>query len=1105
MSSSPASAAPKRESAVSADDVFLSYNSADRAAVQRVRALLQARGLSPYVDSENLPLGQNWFERLEQALGQARAVAVFLGPSGLGRFQKREIALAMDRQTRGEVQGTRLPVIPILLPGVVKPEEYSGFLLTNTYVDLRNQLDDSVAIDRLEQAVSGTAAVEEPSYRPETAALCPYRALDAFREHDSPLFFGRNRLVGSPDRLEEGLLQKTRTCPLVAVIGASGSGKSSVVQAGLLPLLRREPPSRGTWDAVVFQPGKYPFLSLATAIEVARNPDATPTTHELDAAKLARSWAKGKLPLDFTLSCLRDALQVNRLLLIVDQFEQLFTQTPNADRHKFVANLLAGAGPERHFTVLLTLRADFYGRALELSRSLSDMMQRGIINVGAMDLEERREAIERPAGLLGLEFERGLVERILDDVGDEPGNLPLLEFMLTELWERRDRRRLTHTAYTALGRVAGAIGRRADSVFGNLHQDQQAAAPRLFGRLVRVSAANEQGTDTRLRARLRDLDPAARSVVEPFVKGRLLVASRDESLVEQSTLQLEPAAQPAEDPMIVEVAHEALIRTWDRLKNWINDDRKFLLWRLRLNFLITEWEYSDRNAGALLRGAPLSQALRFARDRHVDLNDREREFLAQSGKTRTARYQITKVLKDASAILNQAEPDTVGRWFGALTLTGDAHSKISKASLIKNPSSRVRALASVVRTLAQTGRLDEAKEAALKVKEAAVGIDEPYIDRMALVFAVLARAGLLNEAKNLVAGAESSNLRSAAFRSGAVVLLEAGFRDEAKEVARDAEQDALCIEFPSLRVDALASVADIFSRAGFVDDARKAARETKNAAAIITHPDNRPQSLITAAISLARAGLLAEAKNVALEAREAALGSADPNLRCNGLVTVAVGEVQAGLVDEAKQTALKAREAALSIENAFNRSESSAHVVAALAAAGLLDDARKASASILFAPNRSEAMVSVVAALADAGLHAEAEQAALGIEDARSRSDALATVADAMASAGFADRANAVARQIDQFEQRSRALASVAKARARMREFREARRLAKSCDLPNHRLDAFTIILSEYIRRKKPELAKLIGELEKPEFVSYDRSLLSAPGLSSRSARTATP
>jgi hypothetical protein len=955
------SAAPNREPTESPGDLFLSYNSKDFAAVQDVQTLLQGRGLSVFLDRESLTVGLNWFDALQRAIGQVRAVAVFLGPNGLGRWQRRELALALDRQTGEESEGSSLPVIPILLPGVLKPEkEFSGFLLLNTFVDLRRGLDNPGAFDRIEQAVRGTTTFAEPGPRPQAAALCPYRALESFREQDAPLFFGRDRFVINPERPEEGLLHKVRTCPLVAVVGASGSGKSSVVQAGLLPRLRREPPSRDTWDAVVFHPARRPFLRLAMALEAVRNPDATDATRETDAAKLSRSWAGGDLPLDFSLDQARKALEVNRLLLIVDQFEELFTtEVPDAVRRDFVTKLLAAADPAR-VTVLLTLRADFYGRAIELDPGLSDLMQRGIINVRAMSREERREAIGRPARLVSLSFEQGLVERILDDVGDEPGNLPLLEFALTELWERRDGGRLTHAAYEALGRVAGAIGRRAETVFATLSPDQRSAAPRLFGRLVRISAAGEQGADTRQRVRLRALDPDARSAVEPFVAGRLLVAGRDESLNDLAPAAADPAPRPADDLITVEVAHEALIRTWDRLKTWIDEDRAFLLWRQRLNLLITEWERSGRDAGALLRGAPLNEALRFARVRRDGLNDCERGFLAHSGKPRTVRHQIEKVKKKASRILNQAKPETVCRWFAVLALATDAKASSDGIVTIEGQYGRFP------KAPARAGRLDEAKEAAL-------AIVDPFRRSQALASVAEARA-------------------------------RAGLADQAKEAALEAREAALAIEDSYLRFETMASAAEALARASVAE-------------------------------ALARGGL----------AYQAALGIRDSERRPAAMASLAAALARAGRLDEAEEAALEAKAAALGIERSDRRIKALASVAEALARAGLAD-------------------------------HAKA--AAHGIEVSHLRSQALASVAEALARAGLADRAYEIVDQIDEGEHRSRVIAAVARAKAKADEFRQARRIAESCDLPDDRLDTFTTILSEYTKRKKPELAQVLGELE---------------------------
>ena len=633
-----------------------SYNSRDRAAVQQVRKLLGARGISVFIDQENLGVGLNWFEALQQALGRVRGVVVFLGPNGLGGWQRRESALALNRQTSEEKRGVLFPVIPVLLPGS-QADDYSGFLLLNTYADLRGGLDDPNTLDAIERAVRGTAAAGEPAPPPGTAAICPYRGLNAFREEDAPLFFGRDRLVDEP---EQGLLHKMLTCPLVAVVGASGSGKSSVVRAGLLPRLRREPPSRGTWDTVVFRPGKYPFLNLAIALEAVRNPEASDAARETDAAALVNSWSRGDLPIEVSLGRAREALRVDRLLVAVDQFEELITLTPKEARLPFLSRLLAATEPGSGSTVLLTLRADYYGRAIGLDRGLCDGIQRGLVNVGAMTREERRAAIEGPARRVGLEFEPGLVERLLDDVGDEPGNLPLLEFALTEMWEemreRREVRRLINVAYEALGRVAGAIGRRAETVFNKLKEEQKAATKRLFGQLVRVTDVDEEGRDTRQRVRLGDLDEASRSVVEPFVAGRLLVTARAPGSLAcacVANLDDSPSLPASDDPTTVEVAHEALIRTWDRLRGWVKEDREFLLWRQRLGFHIAEWERSDRDEEMLLRGALLKEAEDF-KSSWDDLNNRERDFLTRP-QAAAARFRRAESRRLAAFSVSQRD------------------------------------------------------------------------------------------------------------------------------------------------------------------------------------------------------------------------------------------------------------------------------------------------------------------------------------------------------------------------------------------------------------------------------------------------------------------
>ncbi|HXU80569.1 MAG TPA: TIR domain-containing protein, partial [Polyangia bacterium] len=234
-------------------DVFFSYHSADHVEVERVARGLAARGLRVFLDRWYLTAGQAWPEALERALAECAAVMVFVGPSGVGAWQQREQALALDRQAR---QGG-FPVIPVLLPGADPP---LGFLGLNTWIDLRGQPADESALAVLEASVRGQPPGPEAQSRMQQAraTLCPYRGLHAFREEDAAFFFGREAFV---EKLRAAIASRA----LVAVVGASGSGKSSVVRAGLAPALRS--PQGGTvWDIVTLVPTDRPLHALAAAL-----------------------------------------------------------------------------------------------------------------------------------------------------------------------------------------------------------------------------------------------------------------------------------------------------------------------------------------------------------------------------------------------------------------------------------------------------------------------------------------------------------------------------------------------------------------------------------------------------------------------------------------------------------------------------------------------------------------------------------------------------------------------------------------------------------------------------------------------------------------------
>lgn len=553
-------------------DVFVSYNTHDHAAVERLARALKKRGLSVFLDRWELIPGRSWPDALDGHLARSRAAVVVVGPSGLGAWQQRERYLALDRQARDPAFG----VIPVILPNA---DPALGFLSLNTWVDLRSGIDNSAAHDLLAAAVRG----EPPSTllertRKAVAEVCPYRGLEVFREEDAAFFFGREAFI-------DGLQAAVAAQSMVAVVGRSGSGKSSVVRAGLVPALRR-PNGALVWEIATLLPGSRPLKALAGALVPLLEPEMTETERLVEIGKQARHFAAGDLRLsDVIERVIEKQPGTDRVLLFVDQWEELYTQKIDDEQaeavrkqevSRFIDELLATTS-SAPLKVVLTLRADFYGDAL-LHRRLADALPKAQVNLGSMTREELERAVTLPAEKLGLSFERGLVDRLLDDVGVEPGNLPLLEFALKDLWSGRRGDRLLYERYTSMGGVKGAIAKRAETLYAGLDPAQQRAAERVFIRLVRPG---EESGDTRHRATLDELDPAAQALVRTLAgkDARLVVTGRD----------------VVTDRETVEVAHEALIREWTRLKGWVDEVRERLRDQLLMDELAEQWDKLGRS------------------------------------------------------------------------------------------------------------------------------------------------------------------------------------------------------------------------------------------------------------------------------------------------------------------------------------------------------------------------------------------------------------------------------------------------------------------------------------------------------------------------------
>jgi hypothetical protein len=495
-------------------DVFLSYHTPDRAQVIAVRHLLTARGILSFIDRDNLIAGQPWPSQLEAAIANARAVIVFIGRHGLGVWQKRESYLSLGRQANADRLNQKFPVIPVLLPG---SDPTPGFLFLNHGIDLRSDPLDPDAIEALALAVRGS----EYTGAPIAEGLCPFKGLHAFGEDSAAFFCGRK--TQSQELLDTVLMHN-----LVTVVGPSGTGKSSLVHAGLLPLLRGQRPPQSTWNAFTFKPRADPFLELADTLSRELDSDLSEMQRQSEFPAYAEKLRQGRATLKMAVKTILEKDKgTDRLLLIVDQFEELFTATKDIDRKPFI-NMLLDAKRQASLTVLFILRADFFGHAIGLSSELHESMKPGLFTLGQMKREELEQAITQPAKRVGLRLEQGLDQRLLDDVRGEPGNLPLLEFALTELYQRRKDNELTHHAYQEIGGLEGAIATRADEVYLKLTPIQRATARRMMLRLTNLG----EGTgDTRRRAALTEFVADGEQVtdveevVDKFVSARLLVSS----------------------------------------------------------------------------------------------------------------------------------------------------------------------------------------------------------------------------------------------------------------------------------------------------------------------------------------------------------------------------------------------------------------------------------------------------------------------------------------------------------------------------------------------------------------------------------------------------
>jgi DNA-binding SARP family transcriptional activator/WD40 repeat protein len=435
----------------------------------------------------------------------------------------------------------------------------------------------------------------------------PYKGLRAFTEGDAVDFHGRATLV-------DELLERVASHRLVTVVGPSGSGKSSLVRAGLIPALRAGSlPGSRRWLVTDMFPGSYPFEELEAALVRVAVQAPSGMLEELSQPNGLLRVAKRILPGDDS-----------TLLIVIDQFEELFSTVRSEEtRRLFLDNLISVTHDERsRIRLVMTIRADFLDRPLGYA-DFAEAIADGVVTLGPPTREGLAQAVAAPARAVGLELEPGLVSRIISDVEGQPGALPLLQHALSELFSRREGSTLTSAGYEATGGVAGALARRAEELYAGMIPAGRAAAREVFLRLV---AVDELGTITRRRTRQSELTSLAvdrgglDSVLNAFARFRLLTFDRD-------TVTRGPT---------VEVAHEALLTEWPRLRGWIDEARESLVLGRRVSESTQEWIESKQDPSYLLRGVRLEDVETWASRAAVVLTSDESRYITASIAQRAA-------------------------------------------------------------------------------------------------------------------------------------------------------------------------------------------------------------------------------------------------------------------------------------------------------------------------------------------------------------------------------------------------------------------------------------------------------------------------------------
>ncbi|CAM2011087.1 nSTAND1 domain-containing NTPase [Acanthopleuribacter pedis] len=601
------------------DAVFWCHEK-DYQTIRAITAVLNANHELKLFPPADLPWESLTDRAWEAAFADSRTCIACLGQGENAREPWRENSALRDAVA---FYSAEMPIIPLLLPGAKIPSRQSALpaFVRGCQWLRADKLLDTGDTHFLYEAIFRQSQEHGEEYEP--TGTCPFRGLEVFREQDHHLFFGREALT-------QRIVEYLRDNPFIAVLGPSGSGKSSVVQAGVLPELRA-----ADYALALFTPTHKPMEELAYALSRCIDEN---TTRKAAGRLLTRLQASSEA-LHYIGREIPEKTGKKRLCLVIDQFEEIFTLADREEANAFADAISNAVEQPNGIAVLITMRSDFLGKCV-IHPHVNDLIMDNGLQTKPMNRTELTRAIHEPARIGGLTLESGLLERLLDDVAGAAGELPLLEHALLELYEHRQGGLLTRAAYDEIGGIAGALAKRAESEYTALADADRRILRKIF--VLCLVHPGEGAEDTRRRATMDEITAVAGDQTETLLgrwtTSRLLTATAD------ATRGLE----------LVDVAHEALIRNWHRIGEWMAEDRATAQAINRLRRRAEAWDEAGRDPDHLLRGGLLQQMVDLKKEHGDHLGPMALTFLNEGIHQSEREYRTRRNIRRAITTLGVA-------------------------------------------------------------------------------------------------------------------------------------------------------------------------------------------------------------------------------------------------------------------------------------------------------------------------------------------------------------------------------------------------------------------------------------------------------------------